>query len=333
MSKLKLIQVGIGGMGDTWVRTVLASSEMEYAAWVDIDRHTLEQQSQKYGFDINHCYTSLEQALERERADGLINVTPPAAHEAICMTALAAGLPVLTEKPLASSLAAAKRLVSMAEQAGLTLMVAQNYRYQPLTMTLHELISKKGILGQVGQVAVQFFKGPHFGGFREEMEFPLLVDMAIHHFDLMRYILGKDPQSVRGKSWNPPWSWFRGDASVALLFTFQEGLPVVYTGSWCAMGAETSWNGDWRIEGERGVLLSQKDQIYLGIPNKRELEKVPLLSCERTGQAYLLHEFFLALTEGYIPRTRGADNIKSLEMVFGAIEAVHTGNIVRLGDG
>jgi len=98
------------------------------------------------------------------------------------------------------------------------------------------------------------------------------------------------------------------------------------------MGAETSWNGDWRIEGERGVLLSQEDQIYFGTPGKRELEKVPLLSCERTGQAYLLHEFFLALTEGCIPRTRGADNIKSLEMVFGAIEAVHTGNIVRLGD-
>ena len=59
----------------------------------------------------------------------------------------------------------------------------------------------------------EFFKAPHFGGFREEMAHPLLVDMAIHAFDAARYLLGADPVSVYCEAFNPAWSWYAGDAA------------------------------------------------------------------------------------------------------------------------
>jgi len=326
--RIGVIQVGVGGMGQTWLRTVAASEEVEYVAWVDVDEQVLKEKCEAYGFDPQHCYTSLNEALQREEADGLINVTPPQYHKAISCTALEAGLHVLSEKPLADSMESATDIVDCAEEAGAILVIAQNYRYRDVSATLRERVMS-GHYGAVGQVQVNFFKGPHFGGFREEMDYPLIIDMSIHHFDLMRYILNADPQTVSGHSWNPQWSWFAGDASACLFFTFQNGLFVTYNGSWCSTGAETSWNGDWRIACEKGIILSQDDTVYaanIGDP----LRKVASKGQRRSNQTYLLHEFYQAITEGSLPGTHGRDNLKSLRMVFGAVEAVRTGKIIEL---
>ena len=328
MSRMRVIQVGVGGMGRTWLRAVFASDEAEYAAWVDVDEETLERQAETYGFNVSHCYTSLDQALSRESADGLINVTPPQFHEEISCAAFRAGLHVLSEKPLADTMPAATRTVECAEKADVLFMVAQNYRYRDFISTLKSAIASNRY-GPPGQTDVAFYKGPHFSGFREEMAFPLIIDMSIHHFDLMRHILDADPVNVIGRSWNPHWSWFRGDASVALTFEFANGVQVVYHGSWCATGDETSWSGDWRIECERGVIVSRNDSVCAA-ETGQPLGAVATKPMARAGQDYLLHEFYLAVTQGITPATHGRDNLKSLGMVSGAVEAVRTGQTVRL---
>ncbi|MHB9034517.1 MAG: Gfo/Idh/MocA family protein [Anaerolineae bacterium] len=327
MTPLRLIQVGVGGMGDTWMRTITQSANAEYAALVDVNPTILKVQAAKYNVPAERCFNSLEQAL-RVEADGLVNVTPPQFHESTCCTAMRAGLPVLTEKPLADTLEAAKRMVKCAEETGKILMVAQNYRYQPFVRKLHDLV-QNGAYGTPGEVQLAFYKGPHFGGFREEMPYPLIIDMSIHHFDMLRYILGVDPKQVAGKSWNPAWSWFGGDASCALQFDFAGGLQVLYHGSWCSTGDETSWSGDWRIECAQGVIVSRQDIVYeafTGQPLRQSATGVMPLR----AQAYLLSEFVDSVRGNTAPATSGADNIKSLGMVFGAVEAVKTGQIIQL---
>jgi len=325
-------------MGRTWLEAVSNSDEVDFCAWVDIDPDILDTQCKAYGFDRTHCYTSLGDALAKERADGLLNVTPPQFHEAVSCAAFEAGLSVLSEKPLADTMDAAVRTVECAARAGAVFMVAQNYRHRPPISTLRSLVASSRY-GAPGQVQVSFFKGPHFGGFREEMDYPLIVDMSIHHFDLMRYVLGSDPVSVVGRSWNPRWSWFKGDASTALLFEFAGGIQVVYHGSWCATGDETPWNGNWRIECERGVIVLRDDTVFEATTGEA-LREVPMEPMPRTNQSYLLHEFYRALHEGItpsqrcrpgFPTTSGGDNLKSLAMVFGAVEAVKTGTVVPLG--
>jgi len=328
MSGIRVIQVGVGGMGRTWLNTVTKSDQVDFAAWVDVDPAILDVQCKAYGFDRAHCYTSLSEALNSEQADGLLNVTPPQFHEAVSCAAFESGLPVLSEKPLADTMEAARRTVDCAERAGVVFMVAQNYRYREPTRMLKDLVAS-GRYGAPGQAHVSFYKGPHFGGFRERMDYPLIVDMSIHHFDLMRYVLDADPVSVMGSSWNPEWSWFRGDASTALVFEFANGARVAYHGSWCSTGDETSWNGDWHVECEKGVVVLRNDLVFeaaIGEP----LRKVPMEPMERISQPYLLHEFCRALCEGVTPATHGRDNLKSLAMVFGAVEAVKTAAVVHL---
>lgn len=314
-------------MGNAWLAAVQASPHVEYAAFVEVNPTVAAEQVAKYGLDASKIFPTLEDALAAVDADGVINVTPPQFHRSVSITALEAGLPVLSEKPLADTLEAAQEIVDVANRTGVLHMVAQNYRYRAPTQTLFQTLAQSNF-GAIGAVKVDFFKGPHFGGFREEMPYPLIIDMSIHHFDLMRFFLQSDPVAIYGRSWNPPWSWFKGDASAAVTLEFEGGVIVSYNGSWCSQGQVTPWNANWRFECAEGVICLTDDQVMTQRPDG-ELITVPLVKPERSEQAYLLHEFYEAVTLGKPPATTCQDNIKSLGIVFDVIQSFQSGAIVR----
>lgn len=163
---------------------------------------------------------------------------------------------MLGEKPAAQTVAEALSLAAAAEATGQLFMVSQSRRYNDQLVAFRQHV--RG-LGAIGGLGTRFAKAPHFGGFREQMDDVLLLDMAIHAFDSARYVLERDPVSVYCESWNPSWSWYRGDAAAAAVFTFEDDVRYVYDGSWCAPGAETSWNGDWRASGAAGTALWDGD--------------------------------------------------------------------------
>ena len=325
---MKVIQVGIGGMGNAWLRAVQASPHVEYAGFVEVNAAVAAEQVGKYGLDGSTIFPSLEEALGAVQADGVINVTPPQFHRQVSLAALEAGVPVLSEKPLADTLAAAQDIVDASDRTGVLHKEKQNYRYHAPTQTLYQTL-RTGDFGAIGAVKVDFFKGPHFGGFREEMPYPLIIDMSIHHFDLMRFFLGRDPVALYGRSWNPPWSWFKGDASAAVTLEFanqsvDSDVVVSYNASWCSQGQVTPWNANWRFECAEGVIALTDDQVTTQRPDG-ELVSVPTVEPERLGQAYLLHEFYEAVMLGKPPVTTCQDNIKSLGIVFDVIQSFVSG--------
>lgn len=338
---MKIIQVGIGGMGDVWLDAVQRSPKADFAAFVEVNAAIADQQAAAYGLDRSLIFRSLPEALKEVDADAVINVTPPQFHREISVLALEAGLPVLSEKPLAPTLDDARAIVEAAERTGLLHSVAQNYRYRPLTQTIKRML-QSGSLGALGAVQVEFYKGPHFGGFREEMPQPLIVDMAIHHFDLLRFFLDSDARSISARSWNPPWSWYKGDASAAAQIEFANGLPVSYVGSWCSQAGETSWNANWRFDCERGVLRVEDDVLRVqrlldvvdgggALQNRHsQPEIVPQLEMTREGQDYLLDEFVDAVKTGGGAATSAQDNLGTMELVFGVLRACETGETVAL---
>ncbi len=338
---MKVIQVGIGGMGNAWLGAVQRSPKVDFAALVEINAAIADQQAEAYGLDRSLIFRGLPEALAQVDADAVINVTPPQFHREISVLTLEAGLPVLSEKPLAGTLDDARAIVDAAERTGVLHSVAQNYRYRPLTQTIKRVLDS-GRLGAVGAVSVEFYKGPHFGGFREEMPQPLIVDMAIHHFDLLRFFLESDAHSINARSWNPPWSWYSGDASAAAQIGFASGVQASYVGSWCSQAFETSWNANWRFDCERGVLRAQDDVVRVqrlldvgadcgALRNQHsQPEVVPPVEMAREGQDYLLDEFVKAINCGGSTATSAQDNIATMELVFGVVRACETGEAITL---
>jgi predicted dehydrogenase len=271
--------------------------------------------------------TSVAKVAEATGAQAVINVTVPAAHHPVNIEAMFAGLPVLCEKPVAPTVAEGLSLAAAAEVSRQLLMISQSRRY---FHGLTQLKSAAQQLGDIGVVTTEFFKAPHFGGFREEMAHVLLVDMAIHQFDAARFLLDQDPESVYCEEFNPSWSWYRGDAAATAVFQMSGGTRYAYTGSWCADGLETSWNGTWRVNGAAGTAAWDGERQPLvettsGIPQVDPVDHAQEI-------AGALQEFVAALRTGAVPSGEVHSNVLSLAMVEAAVESAALQQRVLISD-
>ena len=240
----RLIQVGAGAMGRAWLATIAANYDVELVGLVDLDLETARAAADAAGFVGLPVGTDLSELIGATGAEAVVDVTVPSAHHAVNTEALLAGLPVLCEKPLSESLAECLSMVAASELTGQLLMVSQSRRYW---RHLDRLRSQLAELGPVGLAGCELARAPHFGGFRDQMPYPLLVDMAIHQFDLARDLVGSEPVEAFCSSSNPAWSWYAGDAAATAVFRFANGAAFTFHGSWCSPGLETSWNGRWRL--------------------------------------------------------------------------------------
>ncbi|TQR82610.1 Gfo/Idh/MocA family oxidoreductase [Mycobacterium hodleri] len=313
---LRVIQVGAGSMGRAWLGALADSADVTLAGLVDLDVDAARLAAAECGHPDVPVAATLD-GLADVVADAVLNVTVPAAHRAVSTEALLAGRPVLCEKPLAETVADGLAMVAAARVGKQLLMVSQSRRYWANLTAFRRLLAQ---IGPVGILDCQLFRGPRFGGFRDEMDDPLLVDMAIHQFDLARDLLGGDPTAVYCESYNPAWSWYRGDAAAEATFEFGGGKRFHFSGSWCSPGLETSWNGTWRASGAGGTALWNGDDAPVGqdVDGRAiEVDVVP----EPEGIAGSLAEFVAAVRAGASPATEAGGNVLSLSMVEAAVQS------------
>ncbi len=321
---MRLIQVGVGGFGSGWTQIVADSPEFEPVAFVDINKKVLDEMGSTRGMPRNRRFTSLEAALAKVEAEAVLIVTPPASHRPLAEAAFKAGFHVLTEKPLAEKWGDCTAMVRAARRAERVLMVSQNYRYREAPRTIRGLIDQ-GAIGSPGYAQVSFHKAPKFPrSYRLEMDYPLLVDMSIHHFDLMRYVLNANPLSVLCYSFRPRWSWFKHEPACQARFHMTKDILVDYFGSWVSDGAETTWDGDWRIQGDKGCILWSQGAVRIAVAGE-EARKVTIQTLRRSDRQLSLLEFHQAIVEHRAPETSGADNLHSIGMVFAALASAAGG--------
>jgi predicted dehydrogenase len=311
----------------------LLKGRVEIVGLVDIHRPTAEARAAEFGLSSAVIGTDLDAVLTQTQPDMVFDVVVPAARPALVETALRQGCHVLTEKPMAPSLDAAQTMIRQAREAGKIHAVVQNRRFVPGVRRIRRLI-ESGALGQVTALHCDFFVGAHFGGFREEMDNVLLLDMAIHTLDAARFMAGTAPEAVYCLETNPPGSWYRHGAAANAIFEFGENIVFTYRGSWSAEGANTSWEASWRIVGTKGTLLWDGEDGWQAHTVAgydgffRPLEPIaipePADPDETHGHASVIAEFLDAIEQGRQPETAGEDNIRSLAMVFAAIESART---------
>ena len=319
-------------MGKKWISALTASPDTELVGLVDLNLAAAEAALREAGLQNVATGTSVTEVATATAAQAVVNVTVPVAHHPTNVEALFAGLPVLCEKPVAPTVSQGLSLAAAAEVSGQLLMISQSRRYY---RDLADLKEQMPSLGDVGIVTTEFFKAPHFGGFREEMEHVLLVDMAIHAFDVARYLLDQEPVSVYCEEYNPSWSWYAGNAATTAVFEFGGGARYIYTGSWCSPGLETSWNGNWRISGAHGTARWDGENPAVV---ERPGDDNPLPSArESTGSreaeeiAGSLAEFVSALRSGATPSGEVHSNVLSLAMVEAAVLSAEKKERVNIG--
>lgn len=333
---LRIIQIGVGGFGEQWVAALPLVDEVEVVGLVDIRPEAMASAGRKLGLPPGRQFVSLDQAMDTVEFDAAVIVIPPSARLPVYRRLAQAGKHIVCEKPLADSWENALLAREIAHETGVRFVISQNYRYGRNMQALRKAVSS-GKYGSPVVSHIEFCAYPRFFGFREEMPYPLLIDMSIHHFDLMRFALGANPVSVTGRSWNSPWSVYRGDASASLIFEFEEGKFATYNASWASLRALGKWSFKWDIECEGG-LLSLEENLVRGTPYRLneegkptwgEWEEVPL-DPERNGQAEILRQFVRSIRGGPPAATDVDDNIFSLAMVFHSIQACEQGVTVPI---
>jgi predicted dehydrogenase len=333
---LRIIQVGLGGWGRNWAKDVISHNpNVELVACVDMIESIRERAQQELDLPTNIFFPTLTEALATVECAAVVVTANLPGHVPVALEALHAGKHVLLEKPFAPTLDEARQVIAAAEQQQRTLMISQNYRFYPAVRKVIELV-RANTLGPVGTVNIDFRRysnsAPREGHVHYTIWQPLLVDMSIHHFDLMRAVLGQEVSSISCHTWNPVWSNFDEAPTGAATISFNRGAVVNYRGSWVSTGPQTSWGGEWHIECAEGeIIWSSRDDPNpdyvlvrpLGSEQAEPLKLPDVALRDRNGS---LQAFVEAISSGQQPETTGRDNYNTLALMLAAVEsATHDG--------
>lgn len=326
-------------MSRAWLDSACKLPGVELVGLVDIIEDAARKRASEYSLHNAVIGTDVRSVLEQTSPDAIFNCTIPEAHYETTLVALNHGCHVLCEKPLADSMEHARELVATAQHVGRLFAIIQNRRYDPTIRRLQALVTE-GTLGPITTINSDFYIGAHFGGFRDHMPHVLLLDMAIHTFDAARLLTGADPLAVYCKEWNPAGSWYDQDASAIAVFEMTGGIVYTYRGSWCSNGLHTTWESDWRIIGQQGSAQWDGGEQFQaqvvaetgGFSARYQDVQLPAPTNETGARGHdaLIQEFISCMRTGKRPETSADDNIKSLAMVFGAIESAETGRRVEI---
>jgi predicted dehydrogenase len=335
---LRYVHIGVGSWGQHWCVSVLPRlKEMGAAlpvAVVDVNTDALGKAKAQLGLNEDQLYTSARKALADKKPDFIIVVVPPAFHEEMVDLAVEYGCHILSEKPIADTMAASCRIYRKVRNAGLKMAVTMSHRFDQDKQTLEREIKsgKHGPLSSlIGRNTWNCRKFASWGKFRHEISDPLLVEGTVHHFDIIRALSGADAQTVYAVTWNPPWGEYAGDSNGLINITMTNGVQVFYEGNKTSATALNGWTRDYfRAECERATieLDNRRLRVMSDLDGERVITEKHLAAQPVWTNAWLAELFVNWLNGGDAPPNRLDDNIQCCALLFAAIESAHTGKAV-----
>lgn len=333
---VKAVLVGCGAISREELRGLTSHPEVSVVGLVDLVPGNALARREEFHLDAE-TGADLAAMLVRHRPEIVVDCTPPAAHSSVACTAMRHGAHVLGQKPMADTLENARRAIEVSRETGLTYGVIQTGRFDEDARTLRELVSS-GVIGEVKTIEFRYFTAMHFpqGDFRNTMRHVLLLDLAIHGFDAVRFITGRNAVNALCREWNPSSSWFGHDASAMAYFEMDEEVRFVYHGSWCAEGLI---GRRWRIIGtrgsvamENGVATAERVSGTGGFRSELQSVKVETAVLAESERSHVgaVFDFVDAIRERRPPLSPCTDNFNSLAMVHAAIASSESGREVAV---
>ena len=256
---LRAVMAGCGAMSKGWLRAIEGTPELAasvtVAGLVDLDEARAKAVAAEFNLAGAVCGSDLDAVLSTVRPDLLFDVVVPPARSGVVETGLKHGCHVLSEKPMATSLVEAERLIDLAGTAGRVHAVVQNRRYHPGRPAPASAV-ESGAIGRGHRASTAISSSARISAasarrwstcccstWRSTHSMPRASSSARRRSPS---IATRPTRTARGTRTAPP-PTRSSSSTTASSFT--------YRGSWCAEGANTSWESSWRIIGTKGTLL------------------------------------------------------------------------------
>ena len=187
-ARLRVGLAGLGSMGRNHLRNLASRGDVVLAAVADPNEDALGSAVDHSGA---HGYANPADMLDDERLDALVVAAPTTLHHGIALRAIELGVPVLVEKPLATTVAEGRELVEAAARRGVLLQAGHIERFNPAVQALGERLHG-GALSRIFSIKT-LRAGPFPARIRDV---GVAVDLATHDADIMCHLAGLRPDRV-----------------------------------------------------------------------------------------------------------------------------------------
>ncbi len=182
-------------MGRNHLHAIADSQAVEVAAIAE----PMEQTRNTLPSTDARVYTSLDAMIDAGGIDAVLVCVPSDLHLETVKRLVAAGLPILNEKPLGVTAAEAREAARLVGSAGLPLQIGFWRRFVPMLTRLREHIAS-GNLGAVYAVACYQWDGQPPSAFFRSHSGGIFVDMGVHEFDQTRWLTGQEFKSITARA-------------------------------------------------------------------------------------------------------------------------------------
>lgn len=279
-----MLQVGLIGAGyfsgfhiDAWQRL----NEVNLLAIAEIDEKRREELSSEFpGIKL---YGSVEDLLSENKIDILDIVTPPSTHRSILRKVVNNVKMIICQKPFCVSLGEAEEIAEIVKSTSSTLVIHENFRFQPWYRKIKSIISSGG-LGDVLQAQFRLRPGDGAGAdayldrqpyFRKMKRF-LIHETGIHWIDVFRYLFGI-PDTVYSelRQLNPE---ILGEDAGYFIFGYAEGQRAVFDGNRLLDHSADNHRltmGEFVVEGTKATITLNGDaELYLRNKGEKVGQKI-----------------------------------------------------------
>ena len=268
-------------------------SQFHYEAWnrlenvrlVGVCNRDIEKaKSFSEAYQIEHYYQHLDEMLLELKPDFLDIITPPVTHLNAVTIAAKLGIDVCCQKPFGENIEQAQQMVAIAQEAGIKLVIHENFRFMPWIRKAKEVIDS-GILGQILNVQFNLRPGDGQGSnaylarqaYFQDMPKFLIHETGIHIVDVFRYFFG-EPHSVYAqlRRCNPV---IKGEDAGTVIFQFSHNLQAILDGN--RLLDHNSSNprrtmGECQVEGTQGTVnIDGEGRIWLRRKDEQISNEIP----------------------------------------------------------
>jgi predicted dehydrogenase len=345
-----MIKVGLVGTGfwsekhlKAWARI----PEVKIAALCNRSREKMERKAAQFGVPSDQLYTSLEEMLQHADLDVVDIVTPPETHLPLVRLAAAAGKHILVQKPFAPSLEEAEQIVRTAREAGVRLMVTENWRWLQPVQRIKQVLDE-GALGRIRvarYIHSDWFTPRMTPGARLPQPFltamPRLMfyEMGTHWFDVWRFLFG-DPTRVYAETGS-----FSGNVvgeDSGLISLGHDGFYGMMDMCWVSRRdlagpidedeVHAHFVEKFVIDGEKATLsMDREGGIVLIDDDGGRTVLAERTELDHEESHFRLQSHFVHCLKTNEPfQTSGEDNLKTLKIVFAVYESATRRQAVHL---